>query len=328
MAIRTVSLPHTASELAAPLAALARACYPDMAVSVQHDEARWLVRLFPVGELTRARDSAIAATLARLGVSFDEMMNWHRLDDRGPVVWLESMYHSWALLAWSCAWRRRGNVRPWLVHVAPTADLGTPALLGSDNGSSLLAIMEDMTLDLDNQDSVRGALEKGLVGVGSYIVPWLHARAGDVVHLAPGAPATVTTVSRFALETEIPGTVSRLVMRHHADGRCSYRRTGDPASLAQGWTQGQPVLLDIDLGYFDLVPNRRHEPFGKPCSIAELVDGLLPLARSIVAVTIAYAPGSCPAGRWGQLAAELRTALMALLDSGLPTANTPARGEK
>jgi hypothetical protein len=111
-----------------------------------------------------------------------------------------------------------------------------------------------------------------------------------------------------------------------ADGSCSYRQTGDPAALGDGWRSGQPVLLDIDLGYFDLVPKRRRGPLAMPCSITELVDGLRPLAPWIAAVTIAYAPGSCPAERWAPLTIELRAALMALVDSSLPAETTDSRG--
>ena len=313
---RTLSLPRAVSEQAQPLEALARRCYPDMAVCVEADATAWLVRIAPVGELTRAYDSGIAAALAATGIGFDDMMGWHHVVDLGSVVWLESMYHSWALLAWSHRWRTHSDDRPWLVHVAPNDDLGVPALLSDEAASSLLAIMEDRSVDLGDQTSVRSAIEDGLIGVGSYIVPWLHARPGEVIHLAPDAATVGGSAFRFGIEAETPGVVSRLVMRERADGPCSYRRTGNSASLAEGWTPGRPVLLDIDLGYFDLVPKKRRQALASRCSIAELTDGLRPLAPWITAVTIAYAPGSCPAERWAPLAAELREALMVLLESG------------
>jgi hypothetical protein len=314
---RTLSLPRNVSERAEPLAALARRCYPDMAVCVEEDTTGWLIRIAPVGELTQTHDSGIAAALAAAGISFDGMMGWHILVNAGPLVWLESMYHSWALLAWSHWWRAHGDVRPWLVRVAPNDDLGVPALLSCDTASALLATMEDVTVELGDQTSVRRAIESGLIGVGSYIVPWLRARPGDMVHLAPGGPADAGSVSRFGIDAETPDAASRLMMRERADGPCTYRRTGNPATLADGWRAGQPVLLDIDLGYFDLVPKRRREPLARSCAIDELVDGLRPLAGWVSGVTIAYAPGSCPAERWAPLSSGLRAALMALFDSVL-----------
>jgi len=312
---RALSVPRRASERAAPLEALARRCYPDMAVCVEESDTGWLVRLAPVAELTRVQDSGIAAALAATGIGFEDMMGWHRLLDLGQVVWLESMYHSWALLAWSQVWRVHRDARPWLVHVAPHDDFGVPALLGGESTGSLLAIMEDFAVDLADPRSVRGAIERGLIGVGSYITPWLRAHPSDVVHLAPSVPVAVGTTFRFGIEVETPGVASRLVLRERADGPCSYRRTKDPASLADGWTRRQPVLLDIDLGYFDMLSTRQRDPLASPCSMTDLIGGLRAVAPSITAVTVSYAPGVCPAERWAPLAADLREALLALLES-------------
>ena len=315
---RTLRLPRTVSPRAEPLAALARCCYPDMAVYVEEedDAAGWRVRIAPVGELTRAHDSGIAAALAANGIGFDDMMGWHHLVDAGSLIWLEAMYHSWALPAWSHAGRRSAGLRPWLVHVAPHDDLGVPALLGGNGPGVLLATMEDITIDLCDPAVVRSAIDGGLIGVGSYIAPCLHAWPGDMVHLAPaGRPGDTRAAWRFAVEAETPGTASPLVLRECVDGPCSYRRTADPTTLADGWTPGQPVLLNISLAYFELLAKRRREPLARPCSIDELVAGLRPLAPWVVAVTVAYAPGSCPAERWASLSGELRQALMALFDA-------------
>jgi hypothetical protein len=175
--------------------------------------------------------------------------------------------------------------------------------------------MEDFAVDLADPRSVRETIERGLIGVGSYITPWLRARPSDVVHLAPGSPSGAGATFHFSIEVETPGAASQIVLRERADGPCSYRPTQDPASLVDGWTQGRPVLLDVNLGYFDLLPKRQRDPLASPCSTTDLIDGLRPLAPSIAAVTLAYAPGSCPSERWAPLAAELRLALLAMLES-------------
>ncbi|WP_175152619.1 hypothetical protein [Paraburkholderia ultramafica] len=294
-----------------------------MAIAVEDDAANWLVHVTPAGELTRARDRGIAAALAMTGIGFDDMMTWHRTAAVGPVVWLESMYHSWALLAWSHSLRDHADARPWLVHVAPNDDLGVPAVLGCNAPGSLLAIMEDLTIELGNPRSVGRAIEHGLIGVGSYIVPWLHAQPADVVHLVPDALAPAQNVCRFCIESEAPNEPSRLVMSKRVDGACSYQRTDDPAALACGWTAGQPVLLDIDLAYFALMRNGQRKAPAQPCLISQLVDGLRPLVPWIATVTIAYAPGSCPAERWAPLAAQLREALTDVLGSDFDASETP-----
>lgn len=317
---RTLTLPGRLSDRAEPLAALARECYPDMAVLVEGGPEGWLVRLAPVSELTRVYDTGIAAVLAESDIDGGDLMWWHRLGTVGRAVWLEAMYHSWALVAWSQWLRSAGDARPLVLHVARNHDLVAPALLCADGPASFIGIMEDLAIELTDPATVRTAVERGLIGVGSYITPLLRALPGDVVHLAPATSADVGPAARrrFAVDAGRQPSHPRLVVRDLADGPCSYRQTGDPASLAADWDPTQPVLLDIDLGYFDLVPKRRREPFGAPCSVAELIAGVRPMAAAIVAVTVAYSPGSCPSVRWATLADELRAALAPLL--GSPTA--------
>lgn len=308
---RTLTLPGRLADRGEPLAALARECYPDMAVSVERGPEEWLVHLAPVGELTRAYDPGIAAVLAASDLDLGDLMSWHRLGTVGRAVWLEAMYHSWALLAWSQWLRSAGHVRPLVLHVAPNHDLAAPALLCADGPASFVGIMEDLAVELTEPATVRTAVERGLVGVGSYIAPLLRALPGDVVHLAPAGSPDVGPAARrrFTVDAGPDRSHPRLAIRDVPDGPCSYRQTSDPASLADGWDPAQPVLLDIDLGYFDLVPKRRRQPLGAPRSVSELIAGVRPMAAAIAAVTVAYAPGSCPSARWATLTEELRATL-------------------
>jgi hypothetical protein len=313
---RTLALPSHLSDSAEPLAALARKCYPDMVVSVAGSPDGWLVRLAPVGELARAYDPGIVSVLAGMGIDCNDLMSWHLLGNVGGAVWLESMYHSWALVAWS-QWLRSAAdaVRPLVIHVARNHDLGTPALLCGDKPTVLMSIMEDLAFELADPSGVRTAVERGLIGVGSYITPLLSARPGDVLHLAPAVSAEddMATRRRFNVETSPQRSDKRLVVCERLDGACSYRKTRDPSSLADDWNLAQPVLLDIDLGYFDLVPKRRREPVGVPCTISQLIDGIKPMAGAIAAVTVAYSVAFCPSARWATLATELRSALSSLV---------------
>jgi hypothetical protein len=307
---RTLTLSRESSERAEPLAALARLCYPDMAVSVEQTATSWLVHLAPPGELIRLYDDRIAAALSANGIGFDEMADWHRLADLGGVVWLESMYPCCALVAWSRLLHDDDQARPLLVRIARNEDLGVPALLGGQVGP-LVAIMEDVEVALENQANVLTALASGLIGVGSYLTPWLRARPSDVLHLAPAAPEG--EIFRFDIEPEVAGEVSRLLIRERGGGSCSYQQISDPALLSHAWSRGRPVLLDIDLSYFALLPKKGRASSSASCSVAAVLEGLRPFAPAIAAVTIAYAPGSCPAKCWAPLAAELREGLISLL---------------
>jgi hypothetical protein len=316
---RTITLPGHLSGRAEPLAALARECYPDMAVLVDRSREDWLVRLAPVGELTRVWDPGISAVLAASNVVGSDLMSWHRLYSVGRTVWLEAMYHSWALVAWSKWLQFAGDVRPLILHVARTHDLGAPALLCGASPTLLLGIMEDLEIELIDPATVRNAVKQGFIGVGSYMTPLLRAMPGDLVHLAPANRANMDPTHRLRFDVDASPwhAYPRLEIRGVATGSCSYRQIGDPALLVDEWTPTQPVLLDIDLAYFDVVPKRRREPLGASCSVSELIEGVQPMAAAIAAVTVSYSPGACPSAKWATLAAELRAALSPLLGASI-----------
>lgn len=310
--VRTLTLPGGLSQRAAPLARLARACYPDMLVAVNEHAAGWRVSLAPPGELIRAYDPGIASVLAARHIDCRDLMPWHHRVTVGGVLWQEAMYRSWALLAWSRRLREGGRGRPWLIHVAPDDDLNVPALLCHPGAHALNGIMEDLDVDLTDCATVRTAIERGLIGVGSYIAPFLSAQPSDIVHLAPAlAGPALAAPRRFSVEGERDGH-SRLVLREAPQGSCTYRKTFHATSVGEGWDARQPVLLDIDLSYFDVLPKRRREPRGAACTVLELIEGIQPLRGAIAAVTIGYSPGSCPSAQWAGLVDQLRSALFPL----------------
>src|SRR5207237_59071 len=62
-----VALARDVADEPAPLVALARACYPDMAVSVEPSATHWRLCLEPLAPVAAAYDRELSAVLATLG---------------------------------------------------------------------------------------------------------------------------------------------------------------------------------------------------------------------------------------------------------------------
>lgn len=314
---RTITLPAGVSARPEPLAALARRCYPDMAVTVNACDKGWAVTVAPLGELVRAADPDLGESLAEMGLSSADIMSWHRLTRIGPALWLEAMCRSWALLAFAHALTQT-PARPLIIHVARHEDLATPTLARRDD--ALTAILEPQSVDVRDPASIRAAILRGLIGVDAYLTPLLATRPADIVHLAPAGGDLPAAPRRFDVRLAPDGAPSELLLAPAATGASSYRATADSLALAEGFTGG-PVLLDIDLAFFDLLPRRRRGPPDTPASIDALIEGLRPLAGAITAVAIAYSPGACPSARWPHLGEALRPKLAALLGGTPPPAH-------
>jgi hypothetical protein len=308
---------HVADE-AAPLAALARRCYPEMAVRVEAAPTTWRVHLAPLAPLAVVHDPGLTAALARLGIDLSDMMGWHRDERIGRAAWLVSLNHAWALVAWA-KWLAGGSAnRPLLVHVGVRDDLGVPLLACQPEPSQFTGLMEDLTIDLAVPATVALAVEAGVVGSGSYVAPFLRARPADIVHLAPaGSETPPCAMARFTAEAAAavsdPG-VERLVLRPDDQGPCRLERTVSPNGVAAAHRDGQPVLLDIDLGYFELVATRQRARALAGAPVPEFLGALAPLLPAVVVVTVSLSPGTCPAARWRALLDELRLGLQPWLD--------------
>lgn len=313
----TIEISRAVADQPEPLADLARQCYADMAVTVEDAASVWRIRLASLAPMAAAYDRDLGAVLAEMGIGLDEIANWRRLHRADSIIWLESLTSAWALVAWS-HWLSAGRTgRPLIVQIGGRGSLKVPALVCGPEPGAFVGLMDDAPLRLDQPDTVASAVERGLVGASSFITPFLRACPTDIVHivsdpLAAGPEPACFTVAA-APWTPDP-TVDCLELRPDESGTSSYRQVTDPTEVAAFYTPDQPVFVHVDLSFFDLLPERRRS---RAChslaSAAELVGHLAPLAGAIACVTIAYAPGLCPASRWDELAAELRTALRPLV---------------
>jgi hypothetical protein len=313
----TVEIARDVTDQPEPLAALARHCYSDMAVSVEEAGSVWRIRMTPVAPIAVAYDRDLRSVLGELGIGLDGIMGWHRVDRAGRALWLDSLASAWALVAWSHLLADgelvEGGSRPLIVQVGGHGRLKVPPLVCGLDPQSFVGLMDDGPIDLGRPDTVAAAVERGLLGGSSFLAPFLRACPADIVHITDHGQEQPVRFAVSATPWSADPTVSCLALTPGGNGgdeSCSYRRLSDSAPLA---SDHRPVLLHVDLSWFDQLAERRPGPAVPARSVADLVEQVAPLAETIACVTVSYAPGLCPSRRWRALAGELRGALEPLL---------------
>jgi len=285
-------------------------------------------------------DPALPDGLQAFAVSeVGEIGSHYRLERwaSGKVLFCLSLSHAWALRAWSAWLRTYPRARPTIIHLDDHADLMAPSLHATAWSGRFRDPTGSVTMRLSDPTAVASMIRRGLVGIGSFITPFLHGGFPcDLVHVcaAPYA-AGLTTVGWVRLGTERLATVGRSWLEGfsptatvgppgEAGGTGVFQRFGDVMDLQRLAPEG-PVLLDIDLDFFANRYNRDSDwqplPSRDPPLAAVLteVDRLAecltvaPFLRQVEVITLAISPGFFPAEYWRQTVARLRSHLRRLL---------------
>jgi hypothetical protein len=320
---RVIHLSRSVAREPETLIALAQECYPDLAVAINVDGASdvWRLHLSSRAHQAAIFDPDLAATLSRMGMSFHDVMPWRRMRRVGSALWMESFNNSWALAAWSRWLAEGGQGRPLLIRVDAHDDLGVPPLLWNNDHKALLPLFEEYHIDLRKVPTVDWAVEHGMVGIGSFVMPFLLMSPADIIHVqrAELAEAQVNPI-QFAVKV-LPWPpdpkLGHLAIRNGTAG-CTYLQVAGPTGLAElPPLTGRSILLDIDLDYFALLPARQRpgSHFSGLASVESLFEALRPVASQIRVATIAYSPGFCPSRLWSTLVKELGDELGRLLSA-------------
>lgn len=230
-----------------------------------------------------------------------------------------SLDDGWTLLSW-CSWLDERTSRTAtgplsVLHLDSHADLMSPRL--SRAGDGWTDLMTGEPVDLRDPLSIVAAIRSNAIGIGSFIVPFVHEVPGlHLSHLcARGRMQTAPGV--YALEPVLgeddrlfPGARRpRTEVRRAADGRSRYHLSDDLGELLAAIPPG-PVLLHIDMDYFndrydgrpDWRETERHDPAADAvlASVDRVFQSLAasPVGERIEDVTVALSPGFFPAEHW------------------------------
>jgi len=226
-----------------------------------------------------------------------------------------ALQHTWALEPLARRIVQEDGPAPVLLHIDSHDDLQPPSVLVTADVDAFAAPVGQDLLRLDQPATITRFVERGLIGIGGFLAPLLHAgRIRHFVHLRP--PET-------SLETEhrtLQRTLSPLLYFGGWGERPAIditagegAGTGIPVTLTDdlgvidALPPDAPVLVDLDMDYFcnaydDSVSERPAvPPLERLCSdmsafLGRLIESLA--GRNVQLVTLALSPGFFPAIFW------------------------------
>lgn len=301
--------------------------FPDMDHRVDAGAEGWACCVKPGWRWMVIHDPELETHVqAWSGLNLEDAFAWHALDFFGGTLWLESFSHAWALLAWS-HWLHAGphTELPLIVHVDAHDDLGASALLEAGMPYRFAALLDETEMDLCEPDTVVRFLQRGLIGMGNYPIPFLRAVNGcDWVHVTPHGSVSFTR-QFFIRAIPVGGGYSQLAVSPvedewtHVDDiatHFSYLRTTELASIDLPGPRSRPIFLDVDLDAFAMLPSRTGGMEVQAVSdLAQALDAVdlvgaaflaTGLAGRVAAVTIAYSPSFFPAAWMPAVVPRLR----------------------
>ena len=165
---------------------------------------------------------------------------------------------SWTLLEWSKCLTEETSARGIvIVHLDSHSDLMSPML--SCHGSDLRDLFTGADFDINIPWSVEAAIASGAVGIGSFIVPYLHqSKCEMLIHICP--PTYLPHLRGWgslencsASTLPYPGLLRPSVRRiegESRDGHCRHIVTETLDGLGVE-LRGKIVLLHVDLDFFN-----------------------------------------------------------------------------
>jgi hypothetical protein len=301
--------------------------YKDKTVVESRSPHESLYSVVPDTRAATRGDSSIAKNLRQqFGIRLDQVAEYHHEETLGTIRTGWSFNHSWALRPLAEQLMSPRAKQPIIIHFDAHDDLASPMIGLTDTNGLFTAPVGDSTLDLRDASTIEEFVLRGFIGIGSFIVPLLHAVAGlEIVHVAQAHSSTAEDLElRLEHIQETTFTGRRLdrpaarIVPPTENTTFRYTRTSDP-SIAFQRARHKEVLLDIDLDYFcNVLDNKRADAdlTSLPsCSrgTAELIDGLHnQLKRGDVVpslVTVALSPGFFPSDGWPTVIPRLKEIL-------------------
>lgn len=278
----------------------------------------WIIETYWPPELDYYVDPAIDA----------ELKHWnpnYRVSELHTEVFSDSIFQlslndSWTLYAWS-KWLSTFDKNPdevVILHVDYHNDLMSPRLTRTENG--YVDLLTNKQVNIRDAASVKSAILSSAIGVGSFMVPFLHEiKQVHIRHLCQGhlneKMAAVNGLQReleddtlLAIGMKRP-KVSFLTNRDAASD-ITYLNT----SNLDEWTKSlpnAPILLHIDMDYFNCRYDgdsdwQQHQPRFDPVFIdmqnqmKNVIHAIKNsgLSKQLQDITIALSPAFFPSEFW------------------------------
>lgn len=318
------------------LLALFRDKVPVLESQTSHE---WFYRMVAIRRVHAYPDASVPQQLVEfLQIGMDDVANYRVIESFGNRRMLSALNHGWALLAWSewLANRTPGSPRPLLIHVDSHDDLERPSLMCSADPCVYAAPLGPERLDLRLPSSIAPFLLRGFLGIGSFMVPFLHAlEECDIVHIFPSAKypsgMRLAQLRPFCERFLHFGGVCWRPGVQVVDAEPTEMTTGlryfltDDLSILQRLQPCGPVLLDVDMDYFcnrfDDASTSDSDPHPSLNQVQERINELEAhlrqgcLAPSVEVVTLALSPGFYPASYWPGTLPQIQTMLRSILEA-------------
>lgn len=314
----------------------------DTYARLEHESAHeWFFRIVPSIQWLIRQDPELAVNLSKLfALPVKDVRSYAHLSElsSGKRLFLRAFDHTWALWAWSYWLRSLGTEaagRPLLIHLDDHEDLRSPPLGCTEHPGVFRQPFGLDPFSLTSPNSVSAAIRRGFIGIGGFIVPFLHTlRACDILHFRFDSPAhRYYNLQALRLAEEPFASGSSVLHRPVAvmedreslsDAAPAYIRTNDLGLLAALPVEGRRVLLDIDMDFFC----NKQEGLGEGgyngaasiddvCSTIDLLAATLGrsgIAPFIEVITLALSPGFFPSAYWAVALPRLEVALRNLFD--------------
>jgi hypothetical protein len=270
-------------------------------------------------------DPSLEANLQRVfGLSLDQVASYHWEEFLGRVKAFWSFNHSWALRPWAEHILSQTPGRTVVLRFDAHDDLASPMIGVTEAKGVFSAPIGTAALDLNHRSAIEEFVLRGFVGIGSFIVPLLHASSEiEIVHVArehSAIPEELALVAEVQSERLFTGRLfHRPTVRLAGpsdETKLRYTRTSE-VSQALKRAQDRNYVLDIDLDYIcNALDNKRretrsssseHQWAEETARVLDDVGHLVRAARIVPSlVTIALSPGFFPSEGWTTTLPRLR----------------------
>lgn len=299
--------------------------YNEKVPVLRHRTSRESVyELVPAWQSTLTRDPDLEQALDRVfHVPAHALFSYRYVAD-APIrpTLLIAMSNAWALWAWA-GWIREHGIPDSLLLVRLDAhpDLAAPSLLATAERSVYHLPVGGQRMNILDPSDVERAIERGFVGIGSFVAPFVHALGGacEIVHLVPSAATAAETWTDHHRLTRIHEPLQglgrgglrpalRLDPSEFDPLAGSRYVAGSGAAAIAALNLERPIFLDIDMDYFcndyDDRLNRTEADGPSSAEVARRIEATGELLRAwlprgnVVLASISLSPGFFPARHW------------------------------